>query len=50
MFDYLGIYCYGEYEVIELLIGNIEKLIFMLDKIIFVLLDGMNGKILKFKL
>ena len=49
-FDYLGIHRYGEYEATELLTGNTEKLTLMPDKTTPVLLDGMNGKILKFKL
>ena len=47
-FDYLGIHRYGEYEATELLTGNTEKLTLMPDKTTPVLLDGMNGKILKF--
>ena len=46
----LGIPSYGEYEATELLTGNTEKLTLMPDKTTPVLLDGMNGKILKFKL
>ena len=39
-----------EDEATELLTGNTEKLTLMPDKTTPVLLDGMNGKILKFKL
>ncbi len=49
-FDFLGIQRPGEYEATELLTGNTEKLTLMPDKTTPVLLDGMSGKILKFKI
>ena len=39
-----------EYNAVELLTGNTEKLVLSPDKTTPVLLDAMNGKILKFKL
>ena len=49
-FDFLGIPYNLEYNAVELLTGNTEKLILSPDKTTPVLLDAMNGKILKFKL
>ena len=49
-FDFLGIPYNLEYNAVELLTGNTEKLVLSPDKTTPVLLDAMNGKILKFKL
>ena len=49
-FDFLGIPYNLEYDAVELLTGNTEKLVLSPDKTTPVLLDAMNGKILKFKL
>ena len=49
-FDFLGIPYNLEYNAVELLTGNTEKLVLSPDKTTPVLLDAMNGKILNFKL